>query len=258
MIRQLVSGLLLVLALPIPGKGQAILNIEGLQGAAVEGLHGELSGRFRLASGNTDLKQLGADLGIGFLSQRHWVRSYVGLDRIEQKGKDILDNRYLHLRYNLILSQQARTFHFFQLQSNENLLLDRRLLLGSGARLRILGGEESRLEVGTGLMMEWERLNQAKLEAGEEADTEALRMANLVVGSGSFGEGRSWVTVIYYQPNVQRFGDYRLSGEVGLGVALISSLQLDLAFTWRHDSRAPAGLDEDDLGLKTGFTYRIG
>ena len=56
---------------------------------------------------------------------------------------------------------------------------------------------------------------------------------------------------------MEDFEDYRLSGEAGLGVELIQSLQLDVAFTWRHDSRAPASLDEDDLGFKTGFTYRI-
>ena len=78
-----------------------------------------------------------------------------------------------------------------------------------------------------------------------------------VVGSGPVGEGNRWVTVVYYQPNVRDFGDYRLSGEVGLKVQLVGSLQLDVSFTWRHDHRAPEGLEEDDLGLRTGFTYHI-
>ena len=44
--------LLLLLALPSPGNGQAILNVEALQGEEVEGTHGEVSARFRFASGN--------------------------------------------------------------------------------------------------------------------------------------------------------------------------------------------------------------
>lgn len=106
-------------------------------------------------------------------------------------------------------------------------------------------------------MLEAERLNAEKLGPEEDPDTETVRMANLVVGSGSFGEGRRWVTVVYYQPNVEDFQDYRLSGEVGLGIEIIASLQLDVTLTWRHDSRVPADLEKDDLGLKTGFTYRI-
>jgi hypothetical protein len=63
--------------------------------------------------------------------------------------------------------------------------------------------------------------------------------------------------VIYYQPNVEGFGDYRLSGEAGLKVGLSAALDLEISLTWRHDSRAPAGLDEDDLGFVAGFRYTI-
>jgi len=255
MIRRLL--LVLTLALPSPGKGQAILNVEGLQGEEVEGVHGEVSARLRFASGNTDLSQVGGDLGVGFLSERHWLRAYGGVERLEQKGKDILDNRYVHLRYNYRFSERLRTFHFFQLQANQNLLLDQRRLLGTGLRYRVLGGTRNRLEIGSGLMLERERLNAEKLGPEEDPNTETVRLSNLMVGSGFLGEGRRWVTVVYYQPNMREFQDYRLSGEVGLGVELVASLQLDVALTWRHDSRAPADLEKDDLGFKTGFTYRI-
>jgi len=253
--RGIVLGL--ILAFPTPGMGQAILNVEGLRGEEVEGLHGELSGRVRFASGNTDLSQVGGNLGLGFLTTRHWLRAYGGIDRLEKEGKDLLDNRYLHLRYNYRFSGRFRTFHFVQIQANQNLLLDQRRLLGSGLRYRVLERAENRLEVGSGLMFEAERLNHEKLSPGEDPDTETIRMSNLVVGSGSLGEGRRWVTVVYYQPNVEGFEDYRLSGEVGLGVELVASLQLDVTLTWRHDSRAPANLEDDDLGLLTGFTYRF-
>lgn len=249
--------LLMILVLPASGRGQAILNVEALQAGETEAVHAEFSGRLRLASGNTDLLQVGGDLGVGVLGERHWIRGYAGSERLEQKGKDILNNRYLHIRYNYRFSETLRTFHFFQVQVNENLLLDRRWLLGSGLRVRLLGGEGSRLEMGSGLMWEAERLNEGKLQPEDDPDSETVRMANLLVGSGPIGESNRWVTVAYYQPNVREFGDYRLSGETGLKVSVISSLDLDIAFTWRHDSRAPAGLDEDDVGFKTGFTYHI-
>jgi putative salt-induced outer membrane protein YdiY len=248
---------LLALAFPSSGAGQAILNVEALQRREDERVHAEVSGRLRLASGNTELFQIGGDLGLGFLGERHWVRGYAGMERLEQKGKDILNNRYMHLRYNYRFADRVRTFHFVQLQANENLFLDRRFLLGSGLRARVLGGSESRLEVGTGLMLEAERLNEGKLSPGEDPSTRTVRMANLLVGSGPLGEENQWVTVVYYQPNVEAFEDYRLSGELGLKVQLVSSLQLDVSFNWRHDHRAPEGLEENDLGLRTGFTYHI-
>jgi len=247
---------LFLLALPSPGMGQAILNVEGLQGEEVEGLHGEMAGRLRLASGNTDLFQVGGDLGAGLLTDHHWFRAYLGFERMERKGKDILDNRYLHLRYNYRFGPRLRTFHFFQIQANENLLLDRRQLLGSGLRYRLLGGSTNRLEIGSGIMWEVEHLKKDRLASTEDAETETARMSNLLVGSGALGDGNRWVTVVYYQPNVEDFGDYRLSGEFGIAAGLSDSLHLDMTLTWRHDSKAPGELEQDDVGLKTGFTYR--
>ncbi|MBT8397385.1 MAG: DUF481 domain-containing protein [Gemmatimonadetes bacterium] len=242
---------------PSQGWSQAILNVEALQADETEAVHAEVSGRIRWASGNTDLFQFGGDLGLGVLGERHWIRVYAGLEHLEKNEKNILDNRYVHIRYNYRFSDRFRTFHFFQLQANENLFLNRRLLLGTGLRYRLLGGAETRLEVGSGLMFEAERLDEGKLDPGEEADTEVFRMANLIVGSGPIGEGNRWVTVVYYQPNLKGFEDYRLSGELGLVVRVVSSLDLSVTLTWRHDSRAPSGLDEDDVGLRTGFTYHI-
>ena len=40
-------------------------------------------------------------------------------------------------------------------------------------------------------------------------------------------------------------------------IELVSTLRLDISLTWRHDSRAPANLKDDDVGLTTGFRYRI-
>jgi len=249
--------LLLALVLPAPGAGQAILNVEALQGAEDEAFHAEVSGRLRLDSGNTDLFQIGGDVGLGILGDRHWIRGFGGMERLERKGKDILNNRYVHLRYNYRFSEELRTFQFFQVQANENLFLDRRWLLGTGLRYRLVGGDEARLEVGSGFMWEAERLNPEKLTGEEDPETETVRMANLLVGSGPIGERHRWVTVVYYQPTVEDFGDYRLSGELGLEMEVVASLDLNVTFTWRHDNRAPVGLEEDDLGFRTGFTYHI-
>jgi hypothetical protein len=249
--------LTLLLALPSSGEGQAILNVERLQGEVSSGLHGEISGRIRAAAGNTELLQVGGDLGAGYLNEKHWFRAYAGLDHLDQEGKAILDNKYFHLRYNYRFSEQFRSFHFFQIQANENLLLDQRTLLGSGLRRRLTGTPERGLDLGTGLMLEVERLNEAKLGPEDEAETETVRMANLLIGSGPLGDRNRWVSMVYYQPNVKSFADYRLSGEVALEFELIGALDMDVTLTWRHDSRAPADLKDDDVSLQTGLTYRF-
>lgn len=238
-----------------PLAGQAILNVERLHGDEREGFSGGVSARVRMASGNTDLVQLGGDLGLGHLSEHHWIRFYAGAEQLRHEGKDDLDNRYLHLRYNYLFTRRWRSFHFLQIQSNRNLLLDRRVLFGSGIRRRLFGGTGHRLDLGSGLMLEMERLNNTRLDPGDDARTETVRLANVLVGSGPLGQGNRWVGTVYFQPNVGSMGDYRLSAEAGLGLVIVSSLGLDLTLTWRHDNRVPGDLDEDDVEMKTGFTY---
>jgi len=250
------SGLL-VFAGPSTMAAQAILNVERLQQGEVEGLHGEVTGRLTLSGGNTDLLQVGIQAGGGFRTLHHWPRAFLGMERLRKNDEEILDNRYLHVRYNYIFGDRFRSFHFYQLQTNQNLLLRRRWLLGSGLRGRALGGNDGNLEVGSGLMYEAETLQQSALEPGEDPDTRTVRMANLLVASWDPREGARVVAVAYYQPDIQRFMDYRLVGEAGLAVEIVGGISLDVTLNWRHDSRAPATLVQDDVSLKTGLTYRL-
>lgn len=250
-------GVFLALALPAPGAGQAILNVERLQSGEVSGLHGEFNGRLNMARGNTDLLQVGGTFGTGFKAPRHWTRAYLGMDRLNKGDSKILDNRYLHLRYNYFFTERVRSFHFFQVQTNRNLLLRNRWLAGTGLRVRPLGGDGGKLEVGSGLMYEAESLRESALSPGEDPDTRTLRLSNLLVGSWTPGEGTRLVAVVYHQPDVGRLRDYRLLGELGLAVALTRRLELEVSMDWRHDSRAPGALEEDDVGMRTGLTYRL-
>ena len=250
--------LLLLLAIPTTGHGQAILNVERLKSEESTGFTGRVSSTLSLKAGNTEIVQIGGSLGLGLRKEEHWARGFAGLDWLQKGSEEILDNKYLHLRYNYIFRERLRTFHFLQLQTNQDLFLKRRLLLGSGVRYRLVEGGEAGLDIGSGLMMETEHLDPQKLSPGEDSTTEALRMANLLVGSGPIGDASKWTAVVYYQPALDGFEDYRLLGEAGLSVKVTDSLDLTVDLAWRHDSRAPVGLEEDDLGLKTGISLKVG
>ena len=248
----LLSGI----SLPGPGAGQAILNVEQLQSLQVDGLHGEVNGRLNLSRGNTDLFQVGGTLGAGFRATRHWIRIFLGMDRLQQNDSRLVENRYVHLRTNYFFKDGLRSFHFLQIQTNRNLLLRRRWLLGSGLRVRAIGGSKGNLEVGSGLMYESENLREALLDEGENPQTQVIRWSNLLVGSWTPAEGTRLVAVAYHQPDLRSLQDYRLLGELSLGVEISRALELRVSFDWRHDSRAPGTLESDDLSLKTGITFR--
>jgi len=248
----------LSLALAGPAQGQAILNVERLLTNETMGRHATVSARFNLAKGNTDVVQVGGDLGGEHLTEKHWFRAFAGLEQLKKGGEEVLDNRYLHFRYNYRFSPALRTFHFVQLQTNQNLLLRRRWLLGTGLRCRILHGPVVRLDVGSGLMLEDKRLERGTLDPGERDSPRNLRLANLLATSGLVGEENRWIAVVYFQPEIGRLEDHRVLGEVGWSSSLSRHLDLEFGLSWRHDSKPPAHLKQDDLSLKTGITLRLG
>ena len=241
---------------PTPVGAQAILNVERLSSGTSEGRHHAVNGRLSLARGNTDIFQLGLNLGLGFRGTTHWVRVLSGLEYLDQSNKRLLDNRYLHLRYNRFFSERVRSFHFLQIQTNRNLLLESRSLVGSGLRGSVFKKDRGFLDVGLGAMYEVEDLRRSALTEGEPARTRTTRLSNLVVGSWVPGERSRLTAVVYHQPALGAFSDYRLLGEMSLAVSLSIRAELEVSLDWRHDSRAPGSLNQDDVGLKTGFTYR--
>jgi hypothetical protein len=82
-------------------------------------------------------------------------------------------------------------------------------------------------------------------------------VAKLVVGSGKLGEGSRCTVVVHYQPDARRLVDCRLLGKMGLSAKVTQALSMEVSLDWRHDSRAPAELKEERLGVRSGFTLRV-
>lgn len=242
-----------------PASSQAILDVERLSTEEARGAHLSADLGLDLSAGNTQVLQLGTNLSAGLRTPRHWVRLVGGVKflREMERGEDLVDARYAHLRYNLILSRRLRTFHFAQIQTSRNLLLERRLLVGSGLRYRLLGSERGRLDVASGLMFEEERLNAAELGASEDPLGRRVRLANLASFVHPLGAGAEISNVLYFQPAVAEPGDFRLLDNLSLRAPLGAAVSLELLAEWRMDSQPPAGLDEHDLGVEAGVIVEL-
>jgi hypothetical protein len=240
-----------------PAAAQTILNVERPESPDESGVWGAVDASGSLAVGNTDVLQVKGGLLVGYRAAAHAVRVYAGGELLRGSGSDVLKNGYAHLRYNHALGPRWRTFHFVQLQSNQNLLLERRLLVGSGIRARARSGERATLDLGTGLMLEDERLDASRLSPTDEARTRTARVSNLLVFSLRIREGVRLVEVAYLQPRLSDPGDLRLLNDLALLVALARRANLTVTAEWRHDSRPPAGIEAHDLRLSTGLTFAL-
>lgn len=242
---------------PTSLASQSILNVERLQPVDVRGAHLDLDLGASLSGGNTEVIDVSAVTVLGYLGGSHWIRLLGGIDFLSEESSDLVNNRFAHIRYNYILSPRLRTFHFAQIQANRNLLLSRRVLYGSGLRVRAIARPRVRLDLGTGVMYEDEHLDPRRLPADDDPNTEVFRAANLAVLGWTPGPRVTLTSTTYFQPDLGELDDFRVLSDLNLSVPLASALDLELSLRWRHDSRPPADLESDDLKLTSGLSIGL-
>jgi len=256
--RAIAVTLALASLLAPPVRGQGILNVERLQAGGREGFQGGATASGSYAAGNSDVLQLDAALGAAYRGARHWPRLFAGGQLLRSGNGRIVDNRFVHARYGYLFSRRVRSFHFVQVQSNNNLLVEWRVLVGSGIRGEIQLLEGLTLELGTGPMFERERLDAERVGAGAPVETGVVRLATVGVVRWGIGGDATLLNVLYHQPVAADPGDYRVLDDLTMSMRVATGLTVDVTLGWRHDSRPPSDLDQDDLRLKVGMSFGWG
>lgn len=252
------ASMALLLALTVsagagPAGAQTILNVERLQPGDVDGGHWGVEGGLSISQGNTEYVDVLGGVVLGHRWPGDWLRVFVGLDYRSETGEELESDRYLHVRFNHWLGERWQSFHFVQLQGSHGNLLQRRTLVGSGVRRRLLDGTTT-LDVGTGAMYEAEDLDAARVTGSHPAESRVWRMANLIVATYPLTESVRALAVGYVQPDLAAFDDLRTLTDLSLRISLTENVDLTIRSEWRHDSRPPDGVERDDVVLRTGFS----
>lgn len=187
---------------PGPAAAQTILNVERLQPGDVEGTHWGVEGEFSLSRGNDEILDVLGGVVLGHRWEERWLRAFVGYDYYSEAGAPVESDRYLHVRYNHWWTDRWQSFHFVQYQASRTSLLQRRALVGSGIRLRLVDGRTT-FDVGTGVVREEEDLDGERLSGAHPARPRVWRMANLLVGTRRLSESLRLVGVAYVQRPVR-------------------------------------------------------
>lgn len=207
-----------------------------------------------------DLKDL-ENTEVGLINKLFFVGNY-SLNRAEDRDLD--NNWFLHLRYNREFTDFFRTEAFIQFQENPLLQIDSRRLVGAGVRLKPLQ-ERARenakknslhLYIGLAYMYEEERSQLFDLRLYNH------RASTYLSASFKFGESNLTLSnILYYQPVLKDFQNYRLSENLQLALPVSDVTTFTTNFSYFLNNKAPAGDSEYrsavSFGLRFSFQSKI-
>jgi hypothetical protein len=191
------------------------------------------------------------------LRKKNEYRILGGYDLLSESGEGILNSGFMHLRHNFRLTGKIKTFEFYQLQFNDVLLLNKREVFGAGLRIALITKDSLSSNINLGLMRELEVLDHTILEPDELAEIIYLRATFTGSIKLIISKTVRIDNIVYYQPYLKDFSDYRLLNEFNLAVSLQDHVELITSLSTRFDSKPPGSLNSLDNLISLGFNLKF-
>lgn len=163
-------------------------------------------------------------------------------------GEQLSNSGLIHFRYNRKLNKKLRIEAFTQYQYNKILGVESRNLIGIGPRYKINKSDRTVFYIGSLLMQEFEKTSD---------DTNTMsyqRLSNyLSLSVKNTAKTIEFTAVVYYQPNINLWKDYRLSSQASLAFSITSKVQFVNSINYGYDSFAPTNVNKKNIILTNGF-----
>ena len=247
----------LVCFLCYSGLVNAIVNIENMRVKAdekKEGVDTKLSFDFGGKNGNT--RKFNAGLGgrIQWYEPEQTRFVLLNYEYGESSSNKDTDKTFLHFR-NIWSHDKALAWEAFaQIEQNEFTRLNSRVLLGGGARFKVMQENKQSLNLGLGIFRSKEKLDFS-LATTDSGVTYNNRVNLYMVYKYTISNHSRLSNTLYYQPDISDVADYRLFEQFRLQLDVSENLSFNLSLDVVRDSRAPQSIKATDTTYKTGFEY---
>ena len=203
-------------------------------------------------TGNTDFQFFGANTRFNHKWQRDYIFLIANTGFGQNAGKSFLNQTLLHLRNVYSLSDQLQLEGFIQYDNNNERLLTHRALGGGGLRLLLIKRDEYLLRLGLSGFYEYEQYDLPP-GASHPLKTKVMRLNSYLTFDLDVKKDIALIAVLYAQPAINDFSDFRIISDNALSVNLWRGLELLIKVTLRYDNGPPDGIKDFDLVTNLGL-----
>ncbi len=231
-----------------------VVNIEKKRKGNKDGFSGVVNLGFNIAEHNKHIVKFLNLVDLQYKKAQHTWIFLNSINLMKVNSSELINHGFVHLRYNYTFRKAdfLTLETFTQYQYNTIKHIERRFLLGSGMRYRIVENEKVSFYLATLGMYEYEKRSNEAKEVLETA-----RLASYASISWDILDNVSLRHISYYQPSFKNFHNYRLSTETSVNVAITKMLSLKIAFALTNDSHPSEGVNRTFYNLKNALQFKF-
>ena len=263
-----------------PSLSFAIINIESLRRISdgVQKLKGSLAASLKKNNGNVE--RMSFNVKSHLQHERETSENFLFFEYQLGKNRKIknINKSLFHFRHIHFTDRPFSMEGFYQIQTDEFKRLSLRNVIGMNLRKELFliqkkenEGEEvfsknsslesssekrKRASLGFGVFYSEETINELKDQEGShERKEEAFRFNVYVSFKIPLTSILSLNSVLYYQPKMDQFYDYRLLEEISFKTKITENLSLLISESLSYDSRPPQNVQKMDLEIISSIRY---
>jgi hypothetical protein len=219
--------------------------------------------RFGYSGGNSEYISFDGTVRLDYNGNKNDAFIVANLDYKETEASKVVHKGFVHLRGIRHLNDKMAWELFIQQEFNEFLLLNDRNLIGSSLRFNIMDfrSEKDTLTVfqsnlGLGLMHERETYDLGTPE-DNLVKLDPFRISTYLTFDWTISNRMNCWAVVYFQPNTERFKDFRTVVETGIEIWLVGKLYLSTDLSYRYNNEPVGDVKSYDVVIKNGLRLSI-
>lgn len=190
------------------------------------------------------------DAHIQYKSQKSLYLLLGNYGFLKGAGTKLIDNTFLHFRYNYKINKTVRWEAFTQVQQNVITNIRSRFLVGTGPRFKLLSTKLIRLYGASLIMYE------------QEKETTAAHLVHNDIRSSSYisftitpNSQLEIISTSFFQPLLNNWSDFRFLNQATVRVKAGKKLGIKVNWNYLNDSKPVPGIPSVNYTLSTGIDY---
>jgi hypothetical protein len=250
MLRSAISLLLVLVSIRLEAQ---IINVENSRIHTDSlGWAGELGAQVSFTKNTQEVFQAQMNAHLQYKTRKDLFLILGNYGFLSGDAVKLINNSFIHLRYNRKISNVTRMEAFFQILQNPVTKIDYRILTGAGPRFKLSGSKQLKLYVASLVMHEYEReLDSAKTVHNN------IRSSSYVSFSIVLNSQTEIVNTLFYQPLFTNISDFRIFDQMKFSVKTGKKFAVTLNLNYLYDSAPVSGVPRINYTFSTGFDYKF-